>query len=209
VAVAGLKLLVTGFGPFPGAPRNPTEALVAALAGEPAEAFGVGALKAIVLPTDYHRSWRMLRRLYAGYAPDVVVHFGLSLRAEAIHVERVARNTASPAKRDAAGYAPPSRRARRSGPDVLQSTLPVTAIVEALTEAGFPAVSSDDAGAYVCNATLYRSLLAMAAQPGRLVGFIHVPPTGKGDLTAERLREAALVVLRNAMPNGGIAARTA
>jgi len=31
------KLLVTGFGPFPGAPENPTEVLMRSLAAEPPE----------------------------------------------------------------------------------------------------------------------------------------------------------------------------
>ena len=84
----GPRLLVTGFGPYPGAPKNPTDMLVAAIAGEGPSAFGAGALKAAVLPTDYRRSWTMLRRLYAAFEPDVVVHFGLSLRCEAIHVEQ-------------------------------------------------------------------------------------------------------------------------
>ncbi len=39
----GPRLLITGFGPFPGAPENPTERLVKALAAEPAEAFGADA----------------------------------------------------------------------------------------------------------------------------------------------------------------------
>src|SRR5690554_802095 len=71
------RLLVTGFGAFPGAPENPTEALVRALAEEPPARFGAGALRAAVLPTDYRRSWPALRRLYGAFAPDLVVHFGL------------------------------------------------------------------------------------------------------------------------------------
>ena len=103
---SGRDLLVTGFGPFPGAPENPTEALVRALAKEPAEAFGASAFKAVVLTTDYRRSWAALRRLYSSFAPDVVVHFGLNGRAEAIHIECVGRNAVDPAKPDASGYAP-------------------------------------------------------------------------------------------------------
>jgi pyroglutamyl-peptidase len=147
----GPKLLVTGFGPFPGAPENPTQALVLGLAGEPAETFGASALRAVVLPTDYRRSWRILRRFYRDLAPDVVVHFGLSRNAEALAIERAGKRRIDPARPDAAAFAPLSGFCRRSGADSLDSTLPVEAIVAALSEAGFPAAVSDDAGSYVCN----------------------------------------------------------
>ena len=109
----GVRLLVTGFGPFPGAPENPTEALVQALAKEPPEAFGANALEAAVLPTDYRRSWTTLRRLYASFDPDVVVHFGLSARADAINVERVGRKRVAPEKPDAVWVCASLRRRRR------------------------------------------------------------------------------------------------
>jgi pyroglutamyl-peptidase len=188
------RLLATGFGPFPGASENPTEALVGALAGEAPEAFGASLMKAVVLPTEYRRSWEMLQSLHSAFAPDVVVHFGLHLRAEAIHVERIGRNAVDPAKPDAAGFAPPDGRAHASGPDVLHATLPVSGIVAALAEAGLSAMLSDDAGGYVCNATLYRSLHEAGA--ARRVGFIHVPPEGRDGMTLERLVEAATIALR-------------
>jgi pyroglutamyl-peptidase len=172
------RLLVTGFSPFPGAPENPTEALMHMLAEESPEAFGASAFRAIVLPTDYRRSWDRLRRLYSTFAPDIVVHFGLSARAECIHVEQVARNCVDLTKPDAAGFAPASGFVRRAGPETLAATLPAEPIVAALRDAGFAAQTSDDAGSYVCNATLYRSLLALSAPC--LVGFVHVPPKGKG-----------------------------
>jgi pyroglutamyl-peptidase len=195
--MAGPRLLVTGFGPFPGAPENPTEQLVRALAGEPAEAFGASAFRAVALRTEYLWSWAELQRLSAEFAPDVVVHFGLSERIEALHLERVGRNAVDPKKPDACGHAPPSRRLAEDGPDILSSTFPAEAILAALKVAGFPAALSDDAGAYVCNATLYRSL--HAAPPTRRVGFVHVPPEGKGGFTGGRLRDAARVLLRAAV----------
>ncbi len=201
VAIAGVtgpKLLVTGFGPFPGAPENPSAALVRALAEERPETFGAGAFRAVVLPTDYRRSWAALRRLYASFAPDVVVHFGLNAKAETILVERAARKRCAPERPDAAGFAPRSGLARRSGPETLTTTLPVEEIVAALSEAGFPAAASDDAGGYVCNATLYRSLAAAPPNGTRRVGFIHVPPTGRNGIDAGRLAEAAAVVFRTA-----------
>ena len=191
------KLLVTGFGPFPGAPDNPSAGLIRTLADERPDAFGASAFRAVVLPTDYRRSWAAVRRLYAAFAPDVVVHFGLNGKAEAIMVERTARKCCSPDRADAAGFAPRSGLARRSGPETLAATFPVEEIVAALHEAGFPAALSHDAGGYVCNATLYRSLAA-APDGRRRVGFIHVPPMGRNGIDADRLSEAARIVLRTA-----------
>jgi pyroglutamyl-peptidase len=187
---------MTGFGPFPGVLANPTETLVRGLAGRSAGDFGARELRAIVLPAEYRRSWAVLRRLYARYAPDIVVHFGLSGRATAITLERVGRLACAPDHPDAAGFAPRLGRARRAGPTSLLATLPIDSIGAALTRKGFPVELSDDAGAYVCNATLYRSL--HAAPPARRVGFVHVPPEAKSGLTAERLVDAAMIILKSA-----------
>lgn len=199
------KLLVTGFGPFPNAAENPTETLVRDIAGDLPENFGASALRALVLPTDYRRSWSALRRAQAGFPADIIVHFGLAGRAETLILERTGRKRVDPARPDAAGFAPPSGRARRSGPEALAARFPLDAVLAALTRAGFPAVLSDDAGAYVCNATLYRSLLATGADVRRLVGFVHVPPTGAGGFTRPRLIEAARVLLITASGAWGAA----
>jgi pyroglutamyl-peptidase len=126
-----------------------------------------------------------------------VVHFGLNGGAEAIAVETLARRRCSPDKPDVAGYAPPSGQARRSGPDILRATLPAPRVARALEAAGFPARLSDDAGDYVCNATLYRSLLV--APRGRMVGFVHVPAEGTNGVTAAGLHGAARIVLAEAV----------
>lgn len=185
---------MTGFGPFPGAPDNPTADLVRGLARIDPAALGAGGLATLVLPTDYRKSWQRLRRLYRRFDPEVVVHFGLSAKAQAIVVERRATKRVHVDRPDVAGYAPPSGLARRSGPDMLHSTLPTDAIVAALTDAGHAAEASDDAGGYVCNATLYRSL--HAADGTRLVGFVHVPPRGRGGFEPPALAAAAMVILR-------------
>lgn len=192
---AGPKLLVTGFGAFPGAPENPTEALVRALADEAPHTLGAGAPKAVVLPTDYQRSWSILRRLYLRFEPDVVVHFGLNAGAKAIHIETLAWNRADPAKPDSAGYAPRSGVVRRSGRQTLASTFPADAILSALRKARIPAALCEDAGDYVCNATLYRSL--HAAPPARRVGFVHVPGAEKMKLT--QMLTAARIVLTSTL----------
>ena len=106
----------------------------------------------------------------------------MSNEIEAIHIECVGRNAVEPAKPDAVGHAPSSPRLAEDGPETLASTFPAGRFSRPLRDAGFPAALSDDAGAYVCNATLYRSLHVAPAT--RRVGFVHVPPEGKGRIHA-------------------------
>ena len=193
-----LRLLVTGFGPFPGAPENPTSALVQWLASTPADEIGAPVLRAIVLPTDYRKSWDRLRRVYNSFHPDIVVHFGLSTRAKAITVERLGRNSCLAERPDAAGWWP-RRVLGKAG--AMASTLPAEKIVAALIGAGIPAELSDDAGGYVCNATLYRSLAVPQARE-RMVGFIHVPPQGSNGLMMEQLQQAATLILKTVIAAG-------
>lgn len=190
------SLLVTGFGPFPGAPQNPTAALVEALGREAAETFGAGTLRALVLPTEFVRSWSELRSLYRRFHPDVVVHFGLSARATEIRLETGARNCLGTEKVDASGVVPRRRRISQRGADRLAVTLSTSKLAAALSAAGFAAAISDDAGDYVCNSTLYRSL-AISEGTARQVGFCHVPPNDV--LTAQRLLKAGRVILAAAV----------
>jgi pyroglutamyl-peptidase len=127
----------------------------------------------------------------------VVVHFGLSRSAKGVVIERSGKRRVDPTRPDAAGFAPPSGLCRRSGPDNIAATFPVDRILAALIEVGFPAMASDDAGGYVCNATFYRSL-RVAPAGKRLVGFVHVPPEGAGGYTRARLSSAAMLILREA-----------
>jgi pyroglutamyl-peptidase len=191
------KLLATGFGPFPGAAENPTEALARHLSEMPASAVGAATLEAIVLPTDFRRGWSLLRATLARTAPDIVVHFGLSSRAAALMVETRAKRRTDPAKPDCAGQFVKCGYAVRPGPEALAATFRAHAIVAALNAAGHPAALSDDAGDYVCNFVLYRSLNA-ACGTARQVGFIHVPPIGRRGMTAARLIEAAAIALQAA-----------
>jgi pyroglutamyl-peptidase len=200
---AGPKVLVTGFGPFPGAPENPTAALVHAITAASPSRFGASALKGVVLPTDYRRSWAKLRPILGQFAPDVVVHFGLDRRANAIAVERSAAKRVDPGRLDISGYAPRSGMARRAGPEHIRSSLPIQEIAAALVGAGIPAEIPDDAGSYVCNATLYRSLCWDPAATRR-IGFIHVPEIS-ARFDAALLAKAAEIVVRASCltPNAG------
>jgi pyroglutamyl-peptidase len=151
---------------------NPTAALVTALA---AEGGGGCRLVAKVLPTEYRRSWTMLRRAVLRHRPDIILHFGFAPKAETVALERFGR-LACGAKSDAAGYTPRSGTASRFGPDRLAASIPLDPVAAALREAGFDVAMSEDAGGYLCNATFYRSLQRLGRV--RHVGFVHLPGCG-------------------------------
>jgi pyroglutamyl-peptidase len=62
------------------------------------------------------------------------------------------------------------------GVDYLPASLPVRHVVARLRRLRIPAFASRDAGAYLCNAALYRSLVC-AKDARRRVGFVHIPAT--------------------------------
>ena len=102
------RILVTGFSSFPGAPRNPTERLIAELENRQAELAALGDVRLAVLDVDYRTLPQALSRLGADFAPDIAIHFGLSGKAGGFMLERLARNAVGPLP-DNAGHVPEAR----------------------------------------------------------------------------------------------------
>ena len=75
-----LRILVTGFGPFPGAPYNPTQALVARLTRLRRPAFANVELSSHIFPVTYQAVDRQLPELLAKRRPDALLMFGLASR---------------------------------------------------------------------------------------------------------------------------------
>lgn len=168
-------VLLTGFGAFPGVAVNATETLVPQLAAAARERFPDYDIVDAVLPVDWNRAPELLRSLLEANAPRLALHFGVSLRAEDFRIERLSRNVCEP-RHDACGALPNDVAVVTSGADTLSTTLPIDRIVARLKEVGVPCCTSDDAGAYLCNALLYHSLAAAAAQAEpHVAGFVHVP----------------------------------
>ncbi len=83
-------ILITGFGPFPGAPYNPTEPLVGELLRRRHPALAGVRRVAHVFHVSYQAVDRELPELLAREQPDVLVMFGLAARTPA-HPHRNAR----------------------------------------------------------------------------------------------------------------------
>ncbi len=169
------RVLITGFGPFPGMPENVTSRLVADLAARGRDVFPAFAIRSAILPTEWDRAPALLDNLLSEFQPSTVVLFGVSGRACGFEVETVARNAAT-LTQDAAGLPPLSSRINPTGLDQMTARLPAARIVARLRRMQLPARVSRDAGGYLCNATLYH-LLSRSNVPARprVAGFVHVP----------------------------------
>lgn len=177
---AGARVLVTGFEPFPGAPVNPTERLVAALRAAPPVLDGMAAFRAEILPVDYDTVGPRLSAIGRDFAPDIAIHFGLANECTGFRLERLARNRFAADRPDNSGVLR-AGGAVCAGPETLPSGLPLEAIALRLAEMGLPVEWSDDAGGYLCN-TVFMLSRAHACDgfAPRMSGFVHVPLTGEG-----------------------------
>ena len=165
------RVLLTGFGPFPGVAENPSGWLASALAARCATG---GDLHAQVLPTEWAAVAALTPRLYETLQPHVMIHFGVSPRAKTLKIERSAHNRAA-SRRDARGALPVTPAIAPDGTMRLDTALPVTEIAARLRASGHRAASSRSCGRYLCNFLYYRSL-EWAQARGRDALFVHVPP---------------------------------
>ena len=157
------SLVFTGFGPFGDVAFNPSWDCAQA-AAEAAPSGGAAELLAVTVDaaSDAARRWA---------ADDtLLVHFGVAARREHVSLERFAHNWWQDLG-DAA-----ATRLLANGPTALESRLPLGAWAQALDGAAdLPWRVSHDAGNYVCNATLYHSLLAAERYARCDAVFVHVP----------------------------------
>jgi pyroglutamyl-peptidase len=168
-----VQILLLGFGPFPGVPRNPSACLVKALGRRRRPALAQLVCRTHVFATRYAAVDRDLLRLLAE-GPDIVLMFGLAGRSRELRIETRARNAVSTLLPDAGGQRPAYRWIARGGPSALRSRAPVGRLQGALRGSRVAARLSRDAGSYLCNYAYWRAL--ESAGNGRpLVQFIHIP----------------------------------
>lgn len=173
MTAAPIRILVTGFGGFPGARKNPTTRLIHALEKYRTRLARRGIdLELHVLPVIYAQIAPRLEVLARTIKPDAILHFGLAARRARFCIETRALNRVSLLHPDAAGARARRRAIVPGAAAVLRSTFPSCLIAAALLRAGPKANLSNDAGDYVCNETLFISLCKAYA---RSIGFIHVP----------------------------------
>jgi pyroglutamyl-peptidase len=174
-----LRILITGFGPFPGAPFNPTQPLVARLLRLRRPALGDVELSGHIFPVTYRDVDRQLPEWLKQKRPQALLMFGLANRTPHVRIETRARNAVTTLWPDADRTR--ARKGSISGGADAQMFGPHTAkLLRAAVGTGVDARSSRDAGSYLCNYLSWRAIEATRSDHGpRLAAFVHVPLIGR------------------------------
>src|SRR3954463_13592954 len=171
-----LRILITGFGPFPGAPYNPTMPLVARLLRLRRAAFSEAEFTGHIFPVTYKAVNRELPQLLAKHRPHALLMFGLATRTPYVRIETRARNAVTMLWPDA-DHASVRKGSIAGGADAKMFGPHTAKLLRAALSTGIDARASRDAGSYLCNYLSWRAIEAVDADSGlRLAAFVHVPP---------------------------------
>jgi pyroglutamyl-peptidase len=175
-----LRILVTGFGPFPGAPFNPTIPLVKRLTQLRRPAFADVELIGHVFHVTYSTVDRELPDLVARHRPQALLMFGLADRTAHVRIETRARNAVTTLLPDA-----DRTRARKGsisgGADALMFGPHTAKLLRAAAATGIDARASRDAGSYLCNYLSWRAIEQKQRDGGPAVAaFVHIPLIARG-----------------------------
>jgi pyroglutamyl-peptidase len=170
-----LRILVTGFAPFPGAPFNPTMPLVTRLTRLRRPALSEVEISSHIFPVTYAAVDRGLPQLLEQHRPDALLMFGLANRTSYVRIETRARNAVTMLWPDAAntrvrkGSIASDAAAKMFGPHTAK-------LLRAAVGTGLDARASRDAGSYLCNYLSWRAIEATCHDTGPcLAAFAHVP----------------------------------
>jgi pyroglutamyl-peptidase len=187
----GIKVLVTGFQPFPADATHDNVSAVAIGALDPTKLRGAQVMR-LVLPVEYDRAAAEVADAIARC--QIAIAISLGQGGGEIALEEVAYNLQDTG--ELAGGAPDNRGIVRSAtpidpgaPATRDTLLPLPAIESALKAIGEAPEHSTDPGRYVCNNVMFADLGAIGQ--GR-AGFIHLPYTTEFD-DAARARFGAIV----------------
>ncbi|GKQ50053.1 pyroglutamyl-peptidase I [Bradyrhizobium sp. Ce-3] len=199
----GLRILLTGFGPFPGAPFNPTMPLVKRLTALRRPAFDDVVLSSHIFDVTYAAVDRELPELIAHHRPQALLMFGLAGRTGYLRIESRARNAVTTRFPDA-GRQHARKGSIAAGADAKLFGPHSEKLLRAALATGIDARASRDAGSYLCNYLSWRAIEAVSGDNAlRLAQFVHVPALahdgtaapGKSSITLDALVDAGEAML--------------
>ncbi|MDF3063734.1 MAG: peptidase pyroglutamyl peptidase [Microvirga sp.] len=164
------RLLVTGFGPFPGSSVNPSGDIARRVAASPRWRLIGAEAQAMVLPTAYSSIQDVLAPALRRDRYDAVLMIGVASRAKRVRVERRAANRASILSPDASGRRSARLSIDAGAPAYRMAAASPARVLPQLRRRGLPCATSQDAGRYLCNACYFSAL----SEPVPVL-FLHIP----------------------------------
>jgi len=199
------RILLTGFGPFPGVEDNPTSRICATLDGQKIEGCTVHSA---IFTVRFSSIEADLASAWDACCPQIVLLTGVAIRRESIGIEIRAVNRREAQRPDAEGTTPGEEEPLSKNMPLdasLDSNANATAILEALRLQELPAEISDDAGRYLCNGVFFHALeRSRSLSHAPICVFLHLPQVGnlKGNSktetwTLDLLTQATSLVLKS------------
>ena len=164
------RILVTGFQPFSNHITNISQQVVELISSTEERRYQV---ESRVLSVDEEGSRETAKRIRSGEKFDAVLHMGFSEDADAILIERFARNRLQMKTPDNSGRMVKSEMICQ-GDGILETNVEKSQIDFHL-EGVIGIRWNNDAGGFVCNETYYRSLFAAYERNSPIVLFVHLP----------------------------------
>ncbi|MBS7803482.1 hypothetical protein KIH24_02715 [Rhizobiales bacterium TNE-4] len=174
-----MKLLVTGFGPFPGVRHNPSGQIALAV-GRSARLKRQGVRIAAHELIVTYAALPDLVELIDREKPDAILMFGIAARTKQPRLERRGENRTRPLSVDASGTRPKSRKLDETAPLIRNVRVALEPLRLVIQQQGFKPTLSNNAGAYLCNAVLFT---ALGEKPDAPCIFVHVPKLSRDGIT--------------------------
>ena len=170
---------MTGFGPFPGVPTNPTEAIAEILHDQQ---IGDHRIVGAPLEVCFESIHRQVSVLLKAHQPRAIVLLGVAIGRNWIHLEGQAYNCREGQRPDAKGQKlrqdEPLSETQAFGSSI-HTRVKRQPILDGLRFANLPSDLSEDPGRYLCNASFFHAL--QKSRGHTLDGhclFVHLPQIG-------------------------------
>jgi pyroglutamyl-peptidase len=167
-------ILLTGFTPFDGREFNASwiaaRALIATHRSE-------NVLHGLCIPVCWGQPRLALAKALAQWQPRCVIAMGEGATGF-FKIESLAHNLRA-SRKDNNDQFPDHPLIDPQGPDTRPASAPCSTLCSRLSQAGYPVQLSSDAGAYLCEETLYTLETFKEQHPSlKTVIFVHLPPFG-------------------------------
>ena len=158
--------------PFGGERSNPSWEIVKRLP----DSIAGYKLEKLRVPTEFGTAIAITTKAIDKLDPSIVLCFGQAGGRTCMSVERIAINVDDAPIADNAGRQLIDEAIRENGPAAYFCSVPIKAMVAAMSKADVAADVSNTAGTFVCNHLIYGVLHHLAeSKSSTRAGFIHVP----------------------------------